>query len=96
MIPALDAVVTGDEREERRVVALVNRHPTAAVACEVVLGGKQVAGAWPATLLSADHPDAYNDVDRPDNVTPQRISSRFVDGKIEIPAHSVLICELDT
>ena len=96
MIPALDAVVTSDDGEGRTVVALVNRHPTAPVACEVVLGGKHVAGVWPATLLSGDHPDAYNDIDHPDRVTPQRISSRFVDGKIEIPAHTVLICELDT
>jgi len=96
LIPALDAVVTRDEDGERLVVALANRHPASSVACEVLLGGKQVVGTWPATLLAADHPDAYNDIDRPDRVTPQRIAASFVDGRIQIPAHAVLICELTT
>ena len=96
MIPALDAVVTSDDGREHTVVALVNRHPTAPVTCEVVFDGKHVAGAWPATLLSADHPDAYNDLEHLDRVRPQRISSSFVDGRVEIPAHSVMICDLDT
>jgi alpha-N-arabinofuranosidase len=95
-IPAIDAVVTCDEAQERMVIALVNRHPTEPVACEIVLGGQRIEGTWSATLLSGEHADAYNDIEHPDRVAPQRVSCEFRDGTVEIPAHSVVVYEQDT
>ena len=76
------------------VVALVNRHPTASTMCELIFGGTRMSGTWPATLLSADHTDAYNDIEHPDRVKPKAMSATFVEGALEIPPHSILICDV--
>jgi hypothetical protein len=46
--------------------------------------------------LSGDSKDAYNDIDRPDAVRPDRIEYRSGQGmvRVELPAHSVNILSI--
>ncbi|MHC4444917.1 MAG: alpha-L-arabinofuranosidase C-terminal domain-containing protein [Planctomycetota bacterium] len=93
-VPTLDAVVTCDEGRNKLVMALVNRHPTDELVCEVLISGKGPNGSLPATVFSADSVDAFNDVDRPNRAVPHRGDIRCSKGKIMLPGHSVTICEM--
>ena len=81
----------GDLRRAGRKwrIVLVNRHPSESVALRCELGGKTLDGKYRATVLAGDSPDAYNDVDRPNRVTPQTIDVSFTDGQTALPPHSV-------
>ena len=93
-VPVIDAVATVDATGQRWAVALVNRHPTAPVACTVRLGDAPLAGTYDAQLLTADSPDAYNDIVAPDRVTPKSVRVAFEDGATMLPPHSLTIVEI--
>jgi alpha-N-arabinofuranosidase len=94
-VPALDAVVTCDASRRHYRVALVNRHPDQTLICRLALDGRALEGAFKATLLAGDSPDAYNDVDQPERVFPEPVQLTFVDGRAALPPHSLTILELD-
>jgi alpha-L-arabinofuranosidase len=93
-VPAVDAVATCDAEQRNVRLALVNRQPERALACRVMLDGAPLQGTYRATALRGDSPDAYNDIDTPDRVVPQRVELVFDDGTTALPAHSVIIIEL--
>lgn len=93
-IRALDAVVTCDDDRKKLVMALINRHPVEALACEVFIAGKSTNGVVSATVLSGDSVDAFNDVDRPNRVVPKRDHLQCDKGLVLLPPHSVTLCEI--
>jgi alpha-N-arabinofuranosidase len=94
-VPAVDVVATCDDAKKRWRIALVNRHAAQPVQCSVVLDGKPLAGKFRATVLAGDSTDAYNDVDRPERVVPQKTELSFTDGAAPLPPHSVSIVEVE-
>jgi len=94
-VPVVDAIATSDEAGARWAVALVNRHPEEAVACTVELGGRPLDGTFAATVLTADSPDAYNDIEHPDRVRPERVELTFREGAAELPPHSLTIVRIE-
>ena len=93
-VPVIDAVATVDATGQRWAVALVNRHPAAPVPCTLRLGDAPLAGTYDAQLLTADSPDAYNDIEAPDRVTPKSARVAFEDGTTMLPPHSLTIVEI--
>ncbi len=94
-VPTLDAIATCDESKRKWRIALVNRHPSQSLHCAVTLDGDTLDGKYQATVLAGDSPDAYNDIDAPNRVTPQTTSLSFVDGSVALPPHSVTILEVE-
>jgi len=90
-IPVLDAVATVDESGKTWSIALVNRHPEKAVACTVKIKDTLLDGQFEATILSGDSPDAFNDIDHPDRVVPEKTKLVFKNGKVNLPPHSLSI-----
>ena len=90
-VPVVDAIATANEAGDRWAIALVNRHPSKIVACTVEMGGSLLDGTFAATVLTADSPDAYNDIEDPDRVAPEKIMLTFREGVAELPPHSLTI-----
>jgi alpha-N-arabinofuranosidase len=93
-IPVLDAVATVDVEGKTRVIALVNRHPTLEVACTVKLEDQPVRGTYAATVLSGDAVDAYNDIEHPERVVPERKRVTFNEGVVRLAPHSLTMVRL--
>jgi alpha-L-arabinofuranosidase len=94
-VPVFDGIATCDTAMTGWRCALINRDPEQALSCKVILAGQPLQGQYPATMLNGDSPDAYNDTDRPERVTPQRIQMEFQNGVAALPPHSVTIVEID-
>jgi len=92
-VPVVDAVVTCSDDKKQLAIALVNKDPEKVAECD--LGLENVDGGVDAIILSGDSPDAYNDVDRPDRVVPETTKMKIKRGKVAIPAHSLVILELN-
>lgn len=90
-VPVLDAVATVNAAGTTWAIALVNRHPSKVVACTVKLKDTPLQGTCAATLLAGDSPEAYNDLQHPDRVTPQRTQLTFEKGIVRLPPHSLTI-----
>ncbi len=93
-VDALDAVVTCDETMSKLTAVFVNRDPERNVECRLLLGGKPCEQIVKATLLSGDSPDAFNDVDHPERVSPVEQDLKFAKGVVSIPPHTIAICPL--
>jgi alpha-N-arabinofuranosidase len=87
----VDAIATVDATGKRWAIALVNRHPSESVACALRMEGVPLDGAFSATCLTADSPDAYNDTDTPDRVAPKKVAQTFNNGTTILPPHSLTI-----
>ena len=87
----IDAIATVDESGKHWAIALANRHPSKDVACTVDIGGRLLDGTYAATILTADSPDAYNDIENPDRVAPRKIDLTFRKGVADLPPHSLTI-----
>ncbi len=90
-VPLVDAVATGDD-EGNIVLALVNKSADEAASVRVRVDGVALSGTYGATVLRGDNPDAFNDVENPDAVTPETTTVQFTDGTIQLPPHSITIC----
>ena len=93
-VPAVDAVITCTSNWKTLTFAAINRHPEAAVSCTMRVDGAPLDGAFPATFLSGDSPDAYNDVERPNRVVPVAGNLKFQKGVASIPPHTLAICRI--
>jgi alpha-N-arabinofuranosidase len=93
-VAALDALATCDRSRRNWRLALTNRHPTATLACSVVLAGTPLHGAYRATVLAGDSADAYNDIARPNRVAPETTQVEFTNGWVALPPHSLTIVEV--
>jgi alpha-N-arabinofuranosidase len=90
-IPVVDAVATVDRAGKTWAIALVNRHPSETAACTVKLGDRLLEGAFDATILAGDSPEACNDVEHPGRVLPERRKLNFTKGAASLPPHSLTI-----
>ena len=61
------------------------------VACTVKLGARCLDGTFAATILSGDSPEAFNDVERPKRVVPEKTQLQFNQGVVNLPTHSLTI-----
>jgi len=93
-IPVLDAIATVDESRETWAVALVNRHPSKDVDCTIKMKDAALEGTFQATILAGDSPDAYNDIEAPDRVIPEKTQLTFDHGVIRLPPHSLTIIRI--
>lgn len=93
-VPVLDVLATTDDDRQGLQLLLVNRDPAAALSVEVRVRGHQLHGTFGATVLQGDHPDAYNDVDRPDAVRPQEQPLVFDEGRTVLAPHSLTVCRI--
>jgi alpha-N-arabinofuranosidase len=93
-IPVLDGVATVDETGSRWAIALVNRHPAQPVACTVKMKDVLLAGDHAALVLTADSPEAFNDIDHPHRVTPRKTTVTFTNGSVSLPPHSLTIIKV--
>lgn len=88
-VPVVDAVVTCSDDKKKLTFAIVNKDPGKEAEC--YLGIEFKDGFADATILSGDTPDAYNDIDSPDRVAPITKQLKINNGKVIIPAHSLVI-----
>ena len=93
-VPMIDAVATVDESGKNWAIALVNRHPSKAVACTVKMKDTLLKGAHRATILAGDSPDAFNDVKHPNRVAPVKKQLVFSKGVASLPPHSLTIVKV--
>jgi len=91
-VPAVDAVVTCSEDKKQLALALVNRDPQKEAECSISIA--DINNVAEAIVLSGDSTEAYNDIDNPNRVVPKIEKLRIKNGKITIPAHSLLIVKL--
>lgn len=83
-VSAVDAIATVDETGQRWAISITNRHPREGVECELKFDGLPVTGVVQAEVLTADSPDAYNDIETPRRVWPTTESRRIEDGRLYI------------
>jgi alpha-N-arabinofuranosidase len=95
-IPVADSIATVDESGRRWSIALINRHPGKAAACTVRIGDVLPDGEFDAAILAGDSPGAYNDVEHPDRVVPDKGKITIAQGVITLPPHSLTIVRITT
>jgi alpha-N-arabinofuranosidase len=93
-IPVLDGVATVDESGKKWAIALINRHPTKPVTCTVRMKDRLPDGEYAALVLAGDSPEAFNDLETPNRVTPQKTTLTFIQGAANLPPHSLTIIKL--
>ena len=92
-VALVDAIATVDVSEQEYSVAMMNRHPSEAVTCTLQMGSQPVDGTYRATVLTGPSQDAYNDIQHPERVAPQKITLTFKKGKTILPPHSLVIVQ---
>jgi alpha-N-arabinofuranosidase len=92
-VGVVDAIATVDEPGERWAIALVNRHPSKSVACTVKMNAVPLSGDYEAMLLAGDSPNAFNDIQHPDRVSPERTRLTFRKGVVSLPPHSLTMVD---
>lgn len=92
-IPAVDAIVTCSDDKKTLSIAVVNKNPEKPV--EINLGLGNVSGKIEAVILSGDSTEAYNDIDNPDRVIPERKQMIMKNSHVMLPAHSLAIFKIE-
>jgi len=93
-VAVVDAIATIGKSSKTWSIALVNRHPSATVACTVELGHSLLDGTYRATLLTAKSPESHNDIEHPNRVAPKDVKLTFEKGVVDVPAHSLTIVHI--
>jgi len=93
-VAVVDAIATVDESGKHWAIALVNRHPSASVACTLKMGNRLLNGKYKATILAGESPDSYNDIEHPNRVAPQKVELIFRKGVAALPPHSLTIAHV--
>lgn len=93
-VAAVDAIATVNASGRRWAIALINRDPTREIACTLKLGELSPNGRCSAIQLAGDSADAFNDIEHPHRVTPQKINLHFANGVAKLPPHSLTIVKL--
>jgi alpha-L-arabinofuranosidase len=75
-VPVADAVATVDESGRNWAVALINRHPDKTLNCTVKLKDHLLDGSYSSIVLAGDSPDAFNDIEHPNRVVPEKRAAR--------------------
>jgi len=58
------------------------------------MGDKSLEGKFPATILTADSPEAFNSIENPDRVAPKEVELKFKKGVVNLPPHSLTIVHI--
>lgn len=90
----IDGIATVDKAGERWAIALVNRDPSQTVPCTVRLGDRPLEGLFDAKVLAGDSPEAFNDIEHPDRVVPEKMKLEFSRGVVNLPPHSLTIIRI--
>ena len=85
--PVLDAALTASDDSRRKVLAVVNKHPSEKVLLDV--SALTCAKELRATMLEGDSPDAYNDIGAEERVRSAEKVFAVEGGKIALPPHSL-------
>ena len=93
-VAVVDALVTVDKNGKNWSLSIVNRHPTETISSIVKFDNKPLNGKFEATILTGDSPDAYNDIDYPNQVIPKKITMLFNNGVVQLPPHALLIVDI--
>ena len=93
-VAVVDAITTVDESGKQWAIALVNRHPSDAVACSVKMKDRPLEGTYEATVLAGESPDSYNDIEHPNRVVPEKTTLTFTKGAVHLPPHSLTIVKV--
>lgn len=93
-VSTVDAIATVGDTGKQWSIALINRHPSEAVRCTLDLKGKPLDESFQATLLTADSPNSYNDIDHPARVAPEKTKLTFKKGAVYLPPHSLTIVDV--
>ena len=93
-IPVIDAIATVNKSHAAWSIALINRHPSEAVACTVKMKNVPLDGRYNATILAGDSPDAFNDVEHPSRVVPEQKRLTFSKGVVNLRPHSLTIVKI--
>lgn len=75
-------------------ISLLNRHPSQAAPCTVKLKDVLLDGRYEATILAGDSPEAFNDVEHPSRVVPEKTRLAFARGVTRLPPHSLAIVKV--
>lgn len=93
-VSTIDAIATVNDSGKNWAIALVNRHPSKAVACTVKIKSIPLEGNYEATVLAGDSPDAFNDIEHPDRVVPRKTTLVITKGVANLPPHSLTIIKV--
>lgn len=89
-IAAVDSIATCDEKMEKWSIAVINRHPSEDLSCDLRIGGTLVQGPGEVTILSGDNPNAYNGIENPNRVIPKSSKIEQI-SNLKLPPHSLVI-----
>ena len=59
-----------------------------------MMGDRGLDGTFDATVLAGDSPEAYNSVEKPDRVVPQKAQLTFQGSVTQLPPHSLTIIQV--
>jgi alpha-N-arabinofuranosidase len=93
-VAMVDAVATVDDSGRNWSVAIMNRHPSEEVVCTLQMGSLPLEGTYPATILTGESHDAYNDIEDPDRVAPRLTELTFKAGAVSLPPHALCIVDV--
>ena len=93
-VSLVDAIATVNKSGRNWAIALVNRHPDKEVACTVKMKDKLVEGTFDAIVLSGDSAEAYNDIEHPNRVVPEKTKATCGRGVVSLPPHSLTIVKV--
>jgi alpha-N-arabinofuranosidase len=95
--PALDVVLTCNKAKTRYVYAIINKDPGKSLWFDPGFRALKVNAPREitTTILSGMSEDDYNDVDVPDRVVPVQSVMKIKNGKISIPAHSLVMFSIE-
>ena len=92
--PYLDVLATCNDHANKWALSFSNRHRDRELYIDISIGKIPFENYCRLTTLSGDSTDTYNDIDYPDRVVPVVSNIKIQKGKIKIPAHSLVICEI--
>ena len=90
-LAVVDAIATVDKPGKNWSIALVNRHPSDALACTVKMKDTLLDGEYDATVLTGESADSYNDIEHPNRVVPKKTKLTFKKGVVNLSPHSLVI-----
>lgn len=93
-VPVADAVATVDASGKEWAVALVNRDPELPLSYLLKFGNQPLDGTFDSIVLKGDSPEAFNDIEHPNRVVPEKTKLEIKQGVAMLPAHSLTIFKI--
>lgn len=90
-VPVADAIATVDDSGRQWALVLVNRHPDKDLSCMVQFKDDPIVGSIAAVVLAGDSPEAFNNIEHPKRVVPERRTFTSSRGTVDLPPHSITV-----